>query len=261
MADDVQPDMGQGENGTGIFDSYLQTVPDDAREYVTGYLKDAEKNVNTRLQEAAELRPYQEAGITQLDPQGLKQLVDWYGQVTSDDGAWKEFISSAAREAGLSLAEAQQLEDVPDDLSRDKIAEMVSELADQRVAPLQDWIAQQDFNTAVDAENRLIVDRLDSLQREHGVTLSEEERAAVLDLGSAAMPDDGQTMSAGHDWVGAGWDRFQKMGANAQKTFIEGKLNQPAPALSAGGTEQPQPNTDWKVAHEQALERLRQSRS
>jgi hypothetical protein len=35
---------------------YLSAVPEDAREYVTGYLKDAEKNVNSRLSEAAEIR-------------------------------------------------------------------------------------------------------------------------------------------------------------------------------------------------------------
>lgn len=266
MTEEAQPEGGQGPDGNGgLFDSYLQSVPEEHREVVGGYLADAAKNVNGRLEEAAALRtslaPYQEAGITNLDPQGLRQLVDWYSDVTSDDDRWKAWVSDAAQQAGLSLAETQQLEQVDDDLSRDKIAAMVTELAQQQVAPLQDWVQQQEFNQIVDQETSLINGRLDALQAEHKRPLSDEEKAIVLDLGSSAMPGDDQTMSNGHDWVGAGWERFQKLAADAQKAFVDTKLAQPAVALAAGGTAQTPVTNDWKTASDQALERLRQSRS
>src|ERR1700757_4296544 len=50
---------GQGGEATGTptaLESYLQTVPEDQRQHVEPYLRDAEKNVNGRLQEAAEFR-------------------------------------------------------------------------------------------------------------------------------------------------------------------------------------------------------------
>ena len=57
---------GQGDSGStpGVFDSYLQTVPEDGRETVANYLKDAERTVNGRLSEAAQLKetwgPYEQ---------------------------------------------------------------------------------------------------------------------------------------------------------------------------------------------------------
>ena len=55
-AQDTVPGGDQGSAGQGIFDSYLASVPEDQRETVAGYLKDAEKTVNSRFQEAAELQ-------------------------------------------------------------------------------------------------------------------------------------------------------------------------------------------------------------
>ena len=115
MPDDVQPQEGQGSEATGgLFDSYLEAVPAEARETVTSYLKDAEKNVNSRLQEAAEYKktwePYQGVeALKSYPPEQLSELLAWHQQVTSSDDAFQQWLANAAQEAGLTKAEEQEL--------------------------------------------------------------------------------------------------------------------------------------------------------
>src|SRR5580692_10634926 len=115
MPEEVQPDLGQGpDESGGLFDSYLQTVPEDGRDTVAGYLKDASKQVESRLQDAAEIQknlgPYQQVEtLAQYTPEQLNELLAWHQQVTSNDDAFKSWLSNAAQEAGLTPAEESQL--------------------------------------------------------------------------------------------------------------------------------------------------------
>src|SRR5476651_2306791 len=113
MPDDLQPDEGQGDAGTGIFDPYLSAVPEDAREAVAGYLKDAEKNVNGRLAEAAELQKslgaYKDVDLSGYDPETLSQLLTWHQQTTADPAAYRQFIESEATELGITPKEAEEV--------------------------------------------------------------------------------------------------------------------------------------------------------
>lgn len=270
MPPDAQPDAGQGNEGSGgLFDPYLQTVPEEHREVVQSYLADAAKNVNGRLEEAATLRntfgPYQEIeGFTQYDPESLGQLIQWHQGVTASPAALREFVISAAAEAGLTIAEAAAVEQeaaAGGATTQAQIAQLVNEMAEQRVAPLQERLDQFDFNRAVDSENQLITDAFTKIEAEAGVKLTDEQRVVIMDLGMAAMPGDQQTLSAGHDWVRAGFDRYRQVAGEAQKAFVDQKLQQPQGSLAPGGIELPQAATGWKEGSDRARERLRQSRS
>jgi hypothetical protein len=260
MPDDLQPDQGQGDAGGGLFDSYLQTVPEDGRETVESYLKDASRNVESRLQEAADLKktwePYQPVQDTlrAYDPEQLQELLAWHQQVTSSDEAYQRWLGNAAKEAGLTPAEEDALEaaEATGELTREEIQKIIADQAEQRVAPLQERLTQFETEQAINAEEQNIRTQLEQLQAQEKIQLSESQKAMVLDLGMNAP---------GENWIKEGLDRFREITTEGQRTFVEQKTSQPSPTLTGGGAERFKPTTDWKEASEQARERLRQSQT
>src|SRR6478609_1077891 len=111
MADDVQPAEGQGaEVEGGIFAPYLDAVPEEHRETVAAYLKDAEKNVNERISKASEIEkrlgPYQDVlDPAAYPPDQLQELLAWHQQVTATPEAFQTWLSETAQEAGLTVKE------------------------------------------------------------------------------------------------------------------------------------------------------------
>lgn len=260
MPEDVQPDGGQGGEATGgLFDSYLQSVPENAREYVAGYLKDASNNVDGRLREAADFRkqwePYQEMGglLQQFEPDTLQQLVQWYQQVSQSDDAYREWLTAQAQEAGLTKAEAEQVEAASEagDLSKEQIQQLIAQQADERIGPIQEWFEQQRAEQETNTETQFVVGELDRLEAEHKVKLSDEQRTMVLDLG-LNFEGDGS-------WVQAGFDRFQEITTAGQRAFVEEKTNQPQVPLTSGGVARSEAPKTWVEAKAQALERMRQA--
>ena len=255
MTDNVQPDEGQGAEATGgLFDSYLQNVPEDGREVVTSYLKNAEKNVNSRLQEAAELQktlgPYKDVqGLSQYQPEQLNELLAWHQQVTSSDEAFQQWLAETAEEAGFTKAEAQELEDLEDSgqLSQKQIEQLVAQKAQEQIQPFQQKMESWEQERALNDETSFIQTELKTIEAEHG-ELTQEQQEAVLKLGEDVE---------GTDWVQKGYQRFQALVGDAQKAFVDGKVNQPKPSLSAGGQEAFKPATSFKDAGEQARERFR----
>lgn len=267
MPDDPQPDEGQGAGGSGgLFDSYLQAVPEEHRAVVGGYLADAAKNVNSRLEEAATLRTtyesYQQAGLAQYTPDEAKQLFDWHQSVVTSPDAYQQFIADQAKELGLTVAEQQSLAEDVSEFTPDQVRTLVQELAQAQVAPLQEQIQQIETQRFIDSEAQLVSDRFQTLEREHSLVLTKEQKDMIVDLGLGAMPEDDATLVAGKDWVGAGFDRFREIFAEGQKAWVDDKTKQPKPAVSSsGGFESVDLPKTWKEAGEMAKERLRQSRA
>lgn len=253
MPDDVQDQGSQGDQGTGIFDSYLQNVPEEHREIVGSYLKDAEKNVNSRLEEAATFKntwePYQGVeALTQYDPKELADLLTWHQQVQQEDG-YRDFVANAAKELGLIEAEAEAEEN-----PNAEIEALIQAQAQAQMAPIQEKIQEWETERAIDAEDQSIRSELSRLEAESGIALTKDQKAMILDLG---ISHDGQG-----SWVQAGFDRFKSMTAEAQRAFVSDKSTQPAVALTAGGgSEQPKPTRTFEEAAERTRERFRQSRS
>src|ERR1022692_52897 len=111
---DVQPDEGQGTEATGgLFDTYLEGVPEDGRETDTQYLKDASKNFEGRLQEASQLEKrfgaYNDIDLAQYQPEQLSELLGWHQQFVANEEPDGEGLDSAAHEAGYTKAEPEDL--------------------------------------------------------------------------------------------------------------------------------------------------------
>jgi hypothetical protein len=259
MPDDVQPDEGQGTEATGgLFDSYLQTVPEDGRDTVASYLKDASKNVESRLQEAAEIQktlgPYKQVeALSGYEPEQLSELLAWHQQVTSSEEAFQQWLTNQAREAGLTPAETQELQaaDEGGELTREQIQQFIDQRAAEQVQPIEQRLNEWEEQRQIDTTEVEIRDELTRLESENSLELSPDQKAMVLDLG---MNHEGDG-----SWVQAGFDRFKEITTAGQRAFVAEKVAQPRTPVSGGGVEAFKPTTDWGEATQQARERLRQA--
>ncbi len=267
MADDVQPQEGQGAEATGIFDPYLQAVPEEARDTVASYLKDAEKNVNGRLQQAAELEktwaPYEPLRevLSQYDPEQASQLFAWHQQISQSPEAYREWLENAYREEGLTPQEAEEVVEAEEQgATREQLQQLVQEMAEQRLAPFQEQLSAIQEEKAVDFETQSIDQAFGQIQQENKLELTKEQKAVILDLGMPlAYNEKGEELPMGDaSWVKAGFDRWKEVTAAGQRAFVEEKAGQPGGSLTTGGTPALKPITDFKEANEALRERLRQ---
>lgn len=258
MPDDAQPAEGQGAEATeSPYDSYLQTVPEGAREAAETWFRDTSKGLDAKLQEAAQFRqqwePYQNVELLRsYEPEPLNELLAWHQQVTASPEAFKEWLQNAAREEGLTPAEEQQIAEeamLDTEITPERIEQLIAEKAAERIAPLEERLQNWEIEKAVDAEDQSIRSEFDRLQSENDVQLTNEQKADIIDLG---INHEGQG-----SWIEHGFNRYRSMTSEAQKAFVEEKSNQPAAALTGGGTARLEPTRDWKQAEERTRERFR----
>ena len=260
MPDDVQPQEGQGSEATGgLFDSYLEAVPAEARETVTSYLKDAEKNVNSRLQEAAEYKktwePYQGVeALKSYPPEQLSELLAWHQQVTSSDDAFQQWLANAAQEAGLTKAEEQELAAAEDEgeLTREQVQQLVEQQAAERMQPVEQQLQELVEIRQTDAIEQEIRDTFSKFEAEKDTKFSDEQKVAIMNFTIHDESDE--------QWLEHGLEQWEKMVAMVQKDFVDTKTSQPEPAMSTGSQAQTKATTDWSEANNQMRERFRAMR-
>jgi hypothetical protein len=260
MADDVQPDEGQGTEAPGSqFDSYLSTVPDGSREAAEAWFKDTSKSLNEKLDEAAEIKktwePYEPVkdSLSAYTPEQLNQLFSWHQHVTSSDDAWNEWFGQEAKNAGYTKAEVDALEDAEEagDLSKEDIQKLIEEKAAEKVGPIAEQLTELQNERQISALEQDIRGRMTELEKEHDQKFTEDQKAVIFDLGKDA-PDDA-------DWVKIGYDRYMAIVAAGQKDFVDGKAKMPgSPMKGGGGEERLKSPTDIKEVEAQARERMRQ---
>jgi hypothetical protein len=261
---------GQGDSGNtgGLFDSYLQSVPEDGRETVAAYLKDAQTNVNGRLEEAAQLKenwgdydqhlaPFRET----YKPEELAQILSWYNQLSTDEEAYKAFVSDAAKQVGLlGDGSGGGVDEPPGDLTREEVMQLLEQqqqgLISQAVGPLQERLAAFEQDQMVGQIESQSNAALEALEGERGVQLTKEQRALVLELG-AASPESENPDPLNPDWVKAGFERFQAITTAGQQAFVERAQQQPNAPMTTGATAAAKRPTTTEEAHRMAVERLR----
>jgi hypothetical protein len=268
MPDPVQGQEPQGGEDTGgLFDSYLQAVPEDARETVASYLKDAEKNVNSRLSEAAELQKsfgaYKDVDLSGYDPEDLSQLIAWHQQVTSSDEAYRTWLTEQAQEAGLTPAQEQELAQAEEqgELTREEVQDLIQKTAEERLSPVQEQLSNLEAEKAIDFEAQAIDQAFGAIQSEFKLELSKDQKAVILDLGMPLAVDaKGNELPMGDSsWVRKGFDRWKEITDTGNRTFVEQKAQMPSGSLTAGGTAALKPITSYEDANAAMRERLRQA--
>jgi hypothetical protein len=256
-----EPVQGQepqgGEPDGGIFAPYLDAVPQEHRDTVAGYLKDAEKNVNDRISKASELEktlgPYKDVqGLDRYQPEDLSQLLAWHQEVTSSDEAFQNWLAQTAGEAGFTKAETEQLEDLESEgaMSQQQIEKLVTERAEAQVQPIRQEMDSWRQERALNDETVAIQTGLKQVETDNNVELNQEQQEAVLKLGEDLEGD---------DWVAKGYARYAALVGAGQKAFVDQKVSQPPPAVSAGGQEAFKATTSFAQAGEQLRERMRNS--
>ena len=267
MPDDVQPTEGQGTEAAGSpYDSYLQTVPEEAKEAAEQWFRDTSKGLDAKLQEAAELQKsfgqFKDVDLSGYQPEDLSQLIAWHQQITSSDEAFREWLAATAKETGLTPAEQDEVAEAEEtgELTREQVEQLVQQMAEQRVGPLQEQLTNIETEKQVDYENQSIGDALQALQSEFKLDLTNEQKAVILDLGlPLAYDEKGSELPLGDSsWVRAGFDRWKEIQSLGAKTFVEEKAQQPGATLTAGGTPALKPITSFQDANAAMRERLRQ---
>lgn len=259
MTDDAQPDEGQGGSP---FDSYLQTVPDDARQAAESWFKDTSKGLNSKLEEGAEFRKQWEP-YSQIDnlppPDQLEELLSFLGNEEAVD----QWVAQQAEAKGFSKAEAQEMGEEAllreEGLSEQKIQEIIDQRAQEQLQPFEQRLEEMEFARGADLEAEAIRTELGRLEAEHKKELSEDERADVLKLGMEyAFDNKGQELPVGDvSWIAKGFEDYRDIGTRANRAFIEQASAQPAAAVTAGGVATQKPITSYEDAREALRERLR----
>ncbi len=271
MADDgTALDEGQGtvepqEEGS-IFDPYLQSVPEgwdsppqgSPREIVSQYLKDAEKNVNTRLSDAAALQKqfgdYKDIDLGGIPPQQLSQVLEFVQQVGASPEAYQEWLRGEAEASGLLQQEQQQQQEPVEDQD---LEAYIQQRIDGALSPVQQQLAQYDerfsANDQAQAQHEMethIESTIAGLEAANSLKLTDEQQEAVLALGEQVE---------GKDWVEQGFTKYLALTGAAQASFVNGKTNQPTPALRTGGQAAPAKPKTFADVREAALELAQQA--
>ena len=224
---EVQPGEGQGhEDGyEGLYD--LNAIDDPAvRSEVERIAKDIDRNVNSKLQDAAEYRkgwePYEHLGLNQLDPEGLGALLS-FADALSDESTAQGALMDLAQQVGVDIS-AQNAEGFDPEAS--PLSGLESEVAD-----LREWKNSQEerelFATVEAEETKRLQAEWSEVEERHGKPFSEDEQGRLRDLALKFVADSDTPISDAYDFI-------EGIAGRAQSALVDGAPDQPSPAEPAG---------------------------
>lgn len=236
MADDaVQPaDAGQGSaeaTDSGLYD--LDSVAPEMRDALEPHLKAIEANATKKFQEAADYRkgwaPYEELGIKDVPPETLQGLLGFL-QVANDPEQFAEWWKAAGEEQGLfdqvqSQTDDFDFEDV-DELSTDKIKELISEAVSENISPLQEKLQAQEQERQQAEANAEITQQLEQIRADNP-NLPEGAEDAIVRLAFSYADEDPNPIEKG-------FADYQSLIGQGEKSLFEKKAGQPAPPEGPG---------------------------
>lgn len=272
MADDVQSpggDQGAETTDSGLYD--LDSVAPEIRDAVAPHLKAIEGNVTKKFQEAAESRkawePYEELGIKDLDPESLKGLLE-FAQMANDPEQFGQWWQAAGNEMGLfeKFAQGEDLDlDMEDDLSSERIAELVEKQVAEKLGPVEQTIQQQEAERETAQANEEVAKAMDSFKSENSALFEGDKEGEVERMVArlAYSYSDDESLSPA-EMIQKGGEDYKKLIGQGEGSLFDRKANQPAPPEGAGAADtSPEKITSFNDPRlkEAAKERLRKSLS
>lgn len=257
MADDVQtPEGVQGADAadSGLYD--LDSVAPEIKEQLLPHLKAIEGNVTKRFQEYAADRqkwqPYADLGVSDVPPETLQELLD-FAKMANDPAQGDQFnswLQRVSQERGLTPAEeSEEL----DDLSPDKIQQLIAEQVSEQTKPIQEQFQKQE---QLQREQKAEADISQQLEKLRGDNpdLPEGAEDAIVRLSYSFADED-------PDPIAKGFAEYKALIGVGEKGLFAQKSNQPQTPEGGG----PASTADTKVSSfgdprlkAQAIERLRQ---
>lgn len=222
---DVQPAEGQGADVTdsGLYD--LDSVAPEIREHLAPHLKAIEGNVTKKFQEAAEYRkgwaPYEELGIKDVPAETVGELLNFL-QVAGNPEQFAEWWKAAGEERGLfdqTQAPGLEMENV-DDLSADKIQELIAEQIAKSLNPIQETLQAQEQKRLEQEANQEITQQLEQIRKDNP-DLPQGAENAIVRLAYSYADEDGS------DAIQKGFEEYQALIGQGEKGLFEKKVDQP----------------------------------
>lgn len=241
MADETavaQPEEGQEQGGQEQSQGHpswdLSRYPADMRDFAKQVLSDHDGDVTRRFQEHAEYKkgwePFESIeGLRDMDPEEVAGLVEFRNRLMSEGGE-QEFINglfdpevegSEDRWAQIGQANGWLDDDEGDDDVDDDGSPDIDAKLQEHLAPMQQWIAQQEQQREEQQLDQEIDQELNGLHEEFGEF--DDETVQALSL-----------MYDGDDALRQGLAQYFKIRGDSQQELVGSKQNQPDPALSGG---------------------------
>jgi hypothetical protein len=269
-AEPVQPEIeGQGDEASGgsPWESYLTRFPEEARDTAAEAFREMEANANKKFEGHAEFRkqwePLSETGVNQLPAQDVSWLVQ-FRQALDNPEVMQQWWEGYARENGLTVAEAKaEAAPTEDEFGFQDPQQLVEKLLEERLGPVSKQLEQ--FSSMFEAQGQqqreqeashYIDGQVTALEKEHnsGNRFDEETREILNTLAGKYIESD--PMNA----IPRGWQDYQKLINTIEKSTLNGKVNQLAPA-EAGGIPSVTPESHKRIdsdgVKDAALEFLR----
>lgn len=262
-------DQGTAEGtDSGLYN--LDSVAPEVREQLAPHLKAIEGNVTKKFQEAADYRkqwePYEETGIKDLDPESLKGLLE-FAQMANDPEQFSQWWQKAGEEMDLFNKDEGEEDLGFEDLSQEKINELISEQVAERLSPIEQSLAQQEQASKEAQANEEINQEMNSIRGENAALFKGDEKAQkkveerVAQL--AFSYSDDNSLSAA-EMIRKGFEDYQEMIGQGEKGLFDQKANQPGTPEGAGAADlsaEKITSFDDPRLKQSAREQLRQSLS
>lgn len=263
MAEDaVQPAEGQGDaqaTDSGLYD--LDSVAPEIKDQLVPHLKKIEGNATKKFQEAADYRkqwePYEQIGLKDIPPETVSELLAFL-QTAQNPEQFKDWWKAAGEERGLFEQESDlDLEEV-DDLSPEKIQELIA----QEIGPVKQQLEEQAQERAQKEAEAELGQAMDAIKGQNGDAFkenAEQVENAVWQL-AFAYSEDSSLSSA--EKVQKGFEDYKNLIGQGEAGLFKQKDNQPKPPEGPGGTSTAPEKVisfDDPRLKQQALERLKQA--
>lgn len=220
----VQPEgQGQQDASTGLYD--LSSVPEEYRSHVERIAKDIDRNVNAKLQEAADYRkswePYQELGLHEYDPQGLSGLMQ-FAEALSDPQTARDALFNLAGALEIDLADG-----AGDPGELDPIHRLEQQQAEMQ-AFLAAWQEEQALNAAKEEALQGYRSEFADVEKAHGKQFDDAEKQRLIGLAKRfAASGEERPIEAAYAFI-------NDIAGGAEKALVEAQPTPPAPAEPGG---------------------------
>lgn len=250
------PEGAQAEESSNLGGLYdLASVPEDLRPHVEPHLKAIEKNVTQKFQENAEklkgFGPYEELGITDIDPEDLRGLLE-FADLAQDEQQFAQWWKETGERLGLFPEEDEDLDLDAEDLTPEKVKELIAEAVQENLTPVNETLQRQQQERAEEQAMADVREQIDALKQEHG----DLDTDAVLKLAYAYADEDPENA------ITRGFEDYQRLVGRGEASLFEKKTKQPGvPEGPGSASNAPEQILNFDDAKAAAKERLRADRA
>lgn len=267
-ADPTEPGQGSTPETPDLYSEILDGIPGEYHQTLSERLKEMDGKATQKFQSHAErVKPYEEAGVFDADPErlsGWMNLESAIGAALGDpdrgvapDPAAQQEVAQWVEQLGEQLGIFEDDGDTGSegaqdllDFTPDQLEEMIGGRVTQATQPLLARMEQQEQDRLQEEAKAEVTGQMQSLRQQHP-NLTDADQEDIMGLAFLH----GQESD---DPISVGFEHFQRMAARGENNLFAQKVDQPAPAEGGGLPNTAAPSFEPGSEKEHALERLRQ---